>query len=108
IRPYRRFLVCCPVTYRAGLCEGHGIVWNLSMKGWRLAGDLPLQVGETCVLTVHWPRHESLIQVAAIVRWCKDLDQEYGLETLMAPKQTQSQLEQILTQLETASLESIE
>ena len=33
IRPYRRFPVCCPVTYHAGLFEGHGIVWNLSVNG---------------------------------------------------------------------------
>jgi len=109
IRPYPRFAVCCPVTYQAGLCQGHGIVWNVSMKGWRLAGDVPLQVGETCLLNVHLPSPESLIiMVAAIVRWGKDWDQEYGLETLMVSKETQSQLEQVLTQLETASFESIE
>jgi hypothetical protein len=38
IRPYRRFPVCCPVTYHAGLFEGQGIVWNLSVNGWRLSG----------------------------------------------------------------------
>ena len=55
IRPYRRFPVCCPVTYHAGLCEGQGIVWNLSVNGWRLSGDVPLRVGQTCFLTVHLP-----------------------------------------------------
>jgi len=40
IRPYRRFPLCCPVTYHAGLHEGHGTVWNLSLTGWRLSGDL--------------------------------------------------------------------
>jgi hypothetical protein len=83
-------------------------VWNLSIKGWRIAGDMPMQVGETCLLHVHLPGQESLIVVAAIVRWGKDWDQEYGMETLMAPKQTQSQLEQLLTQLKQASFESIE
>jgi hypothetical protein len=46
IRPNRRFPVCCPVTYHAGLREGHGIVWNLSANGWRLSGDVPLQRAE--------------------------------------------------------------
>ncbi len=36
LRPFRRFPVCCPVTYHAGLREGHGIIWNLSLTGWRL------------------------------------------------------------------------
>jgi len=34
IRPFCRFPVYCPVTYHAGLCEGHGMIWNLSVKGW--------------------------------------------------------------------------
>ncbi len=33
VRPHRHFLVCCPVTYHAGLFEGQGIVWNLSCTG---------------------------------------------------------------------------
>jgi len=41
IRPHRRFPVCRPVTYHAGLFEGQDIVWNLSVKGWRLSGDVP-------------------------------------------------------------------
>jgi len=41
LRPYRRFPVCCPVTYHAGLREGHGTVWNLSVNEWRLSGDVP-------------------------------------------------------------------
>ena len=35
IRPFRRFPICCPVTYHAGLHEGHGTVWNLSLTGWQ-------------------------------------------------------------------------
>ena len=30
IWPYRRFPVCCPVTYHAGPFHGQGTVWNLS------------------------------------------------------------------------------
>ena len=33
IRPFRRFPVCCPVTYQCGLFEGHGTVWNLFAHG---------------------------------------------------------------------------
>ena len=86
IRPYRRFPVCCPVTYHAGLCEGQGIVWNLSVNGWRLSGDVPLRVGQTCFLTVHLPNQLSLFVAGAIVRWVRD--QEYGLETLVVDRQT--------------------
>src|ERR1051325_2745477 len=52
IRPYRRFPLCCPVTYHAGLHEGHGTVWNLSLTGWRLSGDLPLRIGQSFPMRV--------------------------------------------------------
>ena len=105
IRPFRRFSVCCPATYHAGLCECQGIVWNLSVNGWRLSGDVPLRVGQTCPLTVHLPNQPSLVVAAAIVRWVRG--QEYGLETLVADKQTQSRVEQVITRLEQESGESL-
>lgn len=35
IRPDRCFPICCPEIYYTGLREGHGLVWNLSVRGWR-------------------------------------------------------------------------
>ena len=106
IRPFRRFPVCCPVTYHAGLSEGRGTVWTLSVNGWRLSGDVPLRVGQTCPLTVHLPNQLSLFVAGAIVRWVRG--QEYGLETLVADMPTQSRVEQLVHQLEQVSLEGIE
>ena len=106
IRPFRRFPVCCPVTYSAGLREGNGIVWNLSLNGWRLSGDLWLRVGQTCPLTVHLPNQLNLFVAGAIVRWVRG--QEYGLETLVADKQAQRRVELLVHQLEQVSLESLE
>ena len=106
IRPFRRFPVCCPVTYHAGLREGHGIVWNLSVNGWRLSGDVPLRVGQTCPLIVNVPNQLSLFIAGAIVRWVRG--QEYGLETLVVNKQTQSRMEELVHHLEQVALESIE
>jgi len=78
------------------------------MKGWHLAGDVPLHVGQTCLLMVQLPKQESLSVVATIVRWARDWDQVYGLENVMMNKQTQTQLDQVLTQLEQTSIERIE
>ena len=108
IRPHRRFPVCCPVTYHTGLSEGHGTIWNLSVNGWRLSGDVPLRVGQTCPLTVHLPNQETLVVTTAIVRWVRDWDQEYGLETVVVNEQTQSRVELLVYHLEQAALESIE
>ncbi len=106
IRPFRRFPLCCPVTYHAGLSEGQGIIWNLSVNGWRLSGDVPLRVGQTCPLTVNLPNQPSLVVAAAIVRWVRG--QEYGLETLEIDKEIHSRVEQVITRLEQDSFESIE
>ncbi|MBK5281397.1 MAG: PilZ domain-containing protein [Nitrospiraceae bacterium] len=103
-RPSRRCPGQCSVTYHVGPFQGQGTVWNLSLNGWKLSGDVPLRVGETCSLTVNLPNQESLYVAAAIVRWVRG--QEYGLETLMVEKQTQSQLAHIINRLVTESGES--
>lgn len=97
IRPYRRFPVHCSVTYNAGPFQGEGTVWNLSCTGWRLSGDLPLRVGETCSMTVCLPNQQSIFVPAAIVRWVRG--QEYGVETLVVEKQTQSRLKHYVKRL---------
>jgi hypothetical protein len=106
IRAFRRFPLCCPVTYQAGLSEGQGIVWNLSVNGWHLSGNVPLRVGQTCPLTVNLPDRPSLLVSVAIVRWVRG--QEYGLETLVADEQMRSLVEQVIKRLEQDSFESIE
>ena len=105
IRPYRCSPVECSVTYHAGPFQGQGTVWNLSLNGWKLSGDLPLRVGQVCSLTVNLPSQESLIVPAAIVRWVRG--QEYGLETLVVEKQTQSRLEHLIKRLVRESGDSI-
>ncbi|MGH7182606.1 MAG: PilZ domain-containing protein [Nitrospiraceae bacterium] len=105
IRPFRRFPVQCPVSYHAGLSLGQGTLWNFSVNGWKLSGDVPLHVGQMCSLTVTLPNQPSFVVSAAIVRWARD--KEYGLETLAIDKQVHSRLEQVIKQLEQASGESV-
>ena len=97
IRPHRRFPVQCSVTYNAGTFQGQGTVRNLSLYGWKLSGEVPLQIGQTCSLTVNLPNEESIFVAAAIVRWIRG--QEFGLETLAVEKQTHSRVEQFLNRL---------
>jgi len=90
IRPYRRFPVCCPVTYYVGVSEGNGTVWNTSLFGWRLSGDLSLCVGQTCSLCVTLSNPKRLFVVAGIVRWVRG--EEYGIETHVANATTQARM----------------
>jgi len=105
LRLYQRFPVHCSVTYNAGPFQGQGTVWNLSLSGWKLSGDLPLQVGQMCSLTVNLPNDENIVVTAAIVRWVRG--QEYGLETLAVEKQTHSRVERVIKRLVQESGESI-
>ena len=90
IRPYRRFPVQCAVTYSAGSFQGQGTVWNLSCSGWRLSGDLPMRPGETLSLIVTLPNKQCIEVPEAVVRWSRG--QEFGVETVDAPKHTQARL----------------
>ena len=94
------------MTYQAGLTEGRGMIWNLSLHGWRLSGDVSLRIGQTCPLTVHLPNQLSLFVAGAIVRWVQR--QDYGLETLVVDTQTQSRVEHLIQHLEQVALEGIE
>jgi PilZ domain len=104
VRPDHRSPVQCAVTYYAGLFQGHGTVWNFSLNGWKLSGDVPLRVGQTCSLTVNLPNQPSIVVAAAIVRWVRG--QEYGVETLVVEKQTHSRLEHLVKRLVQESVES--
>jgi hypothetical protein len=86
--------------------QGHGTVWNFSLSGWKLSGDVPLQVGQTCSLTANLPNEESIVVAAAIVRWVRG--QNFGLETLAVEKQTHSRMEHVIKRLVQESGESIE
>jgi PilZ domain len=93
------------VTHTVETFRGQGTVWNLSLSGWKLSGDLSLRVGQTCSLTVNLPNQESIFVAAAIVRWVRG--QEYGPETLVVEKQTHSRLEHLIKRLVQESVESI-
>ncbi len=105
IRPYRRFPVCYPVTYHAGLSEGFGTVWNVSLSGWRLSGDLPMCVGQTCSLCVTFSDPKRVFVVAGMVRWVRG--EEYGIETLVANGTTQARMVRFMRRQARESMQSV-
>jgi hypothetical protein len=105
LRPSRRFSVCCPVTYQCGHFEGHGIVWNVSLTGWRFSGNLPLRIGEVCSLTVNLSIQPRIYVAAGIVRWVRA--EEYGVETLVIDDESREDMEQYLWQRLQGSIENI-
>lgn len=96
LRPYRRFPVVSPVTYEHEGQEGQGIVWNLSPTGCRLSGNLPLELGDICSLTVMLPTNTPVSVLAGMVRWVRGED--VGIETLAMDRKSQSQLGRYIRQ----------
>ena len=90
MRPFRRFPVCCPIASHVGDFEGQGIVWNVSPKGWRLSGDLPLRIGEVCSLTVTLPTQCGR-QHRPMGAW-----EEFVLETLVMDEESRMDLYEYL------------
>ncbi len=100
IRPFRRFPVPCAVTYHAGPFQGQGTVWSLSCTGRRLSGDLPMRPGEPLSLSVTLPNEQRIEVPEAVV-----LRQEFVIETVQTPKQTQARLIHDVRRLVNNSLE---
>jgi PilZ domain len=97
IRSFRRFPVCCSVTYNTGPFQGQGIVWNLSCTGWRLSGDLPLRPGETLSLTVTLPNEQRIEILEAVVRWSRGL--EFAVENIAIEPHIQARLRHYVKRL---------
>ncbi|HSL03923.1 MAG TPA: PilZ domain-containing protein [Nitrospiraceae bacterium] len=97
IRPHRRFPVQCSVTYNAGPFQGQGTIWNLSVNGWRLSGDLPMRPGETLSLMVTLPNEQCIKILQAVVRWSRG--QEFAVETVMVEQHAHARLQHYVTRL---------
>jgi hypothetical protein len=102
IRPHPRFPVQCFVKYRIGSFTGTGTVWNLSLSGWRLSGDLPIRPGEILSLDVTLPNEQRIKIQEAIVRWSRG--EEFGMETVEVCKHTQDRLAHYVRRLTQAPL----
>lgn len=105
IRPYGRIPVCYPLTYHAGCSKGSGTVWNISLSGWRMSGHLPMRVGQTCSLFVTVSNPKRVFVIAGIVRWVRGDD--YGIETVVVNRTTQTRLVRSLRQQPSESLQSV-
>lgn len=86
LHPFRRFSVPCSVTYQTGPFQGQGTVRSLSCTGGRLSGNLPMRPGKPLSLIVTLPNEQRIERPEAVVK-----SQEFVIETVQTPKQTQAQ-----------------
>lgn len=80
LRGYRRFPVQCPLYYSNQSVQGAGMIWNISLNGWRADGICTVTIGTVLSLFVILPQsNKTVIVERAVVRWSRG--QEFGLQT---------------------------
>lgn len=91
MRTCRRVSIQCPIYYSNGQLVGAGTAWNLSVTGWRVTGNYPLELGATVSLLAVLPdSSEGVVVDQAIVRWSRG--QEFGLEIQQIQAEYESHL----------------
>ena len=90
LRHHYRLPIFTPVWYEVRLRKGYGAVTNLSTRGWRIYGNVPVAVGDVCSLKVRLATKQWVSVSAGIVRWVQG--QEYGIETIEMIDESQERL----------------
>lgn len=90
LRHHSRFPSFSPVRYEVRIRDGYGTVTNLSPRGWRIHGNVPMKLGDVCSMKVRLNARNWVLISAGIVRWIHG--DEYGIETLVVNDESQAQL----------------
>ncbi len=62
----------------------------MSTRGWRIYGNIPIQVGAVCSMKVGLAAKQWVSVSAGIVRWVRG--HEYGIETIVMNDESTEQL----------------
>lgn len=96
VRSHHRVPVQCPVYFSNTEVHGTGTLWNLSLDGCRVDGNMRLPVGAQFELLILLPgRRASIVVRSAQVAWTRG--QEFGLRLLTVPPGDQRRLQQFVT-----------
>lgn len=94
LRHYYRFPSFSPVRYAVKLRDGYGTVTNLSSRGWRIYGNVPVSVGDICSLKVRLKTRQWVSVSAGVVRWVRG--EEAGIETVTMNDESQERLNEYI------------
>ncbi len=79
VRKEERFRESVPVQYHGEKITGEGFVYNLSLSGGRIVGNVPVSEGQSLVLRFSLPGEIEPFQFhQATVRWVRGL--EFGVD----------------------------
>ena len=92
IRTFHRLPVQCPVYFHHGQVQGTGSLWNLSLDGCRIDGNVPLRRGTVVELLMLLPgSHGAVLVKEAAVCWTRG--RECGLRLVTVQPREAAHLE---------------
>ncbi len=98
LRHHDRYPIFGSIRYEVLLREefraGYGTVTNVSNRGWRVYGNVPVAVGDVCSLKVRLKTRQWVSVTAGIVRWVQG--EECGIETVVMNDESTKQLDEFL------------
>ena len=96
VRSHHRVPVQCTVYFSNTEVHGTGTLWNLSLDGCRVDGNMRVPIGAQFELLILLPgRRVSIVVRSAQVAWARG--QEVGLRFLTVPPDDQRRLQQFVT-----------
>ncbi|HMU54716.1 MAG TPA: PilZ domain-containing protein [Nitrospira sp.] len=83
--------------WRFGDRGGHGVVFDLSVRGARVMSPLPVNEGDELAISLRLPNHPTTMSLDATVRWHQD--HMFGLEFGMVPQGSETRLRKYLARI---------
>jgi hypothetical protein len=95
-RHYYRIPIFGPVRYEVQKRKGYGTVTNLSCRGWKIYGNMPLRAGDVCSLKVRLAATLWVSVLVGIVRWAQG--EESGIETMVMNDESTERLNRYIAE----------
>jgi hypothetical protein len=98
VRKEQRFRQSVPVQYRGDVVNGEGLVYDLSLSGGRIVGNVPVSVGQALVLRLSLPGAAEPFQFDQVtVQWVTGL--EFGVDIGTPPQDVAERLTWVIAGL---------
>ena len=98
VRKEQRFRQSVPVQYRGAGITGEGLVYDLSLSGGRIVGNVPVSVGMSLVLRLSLPGDAEPFQFDQVtVRWVRGL--EFGMDLGTPPPDVAERFTRVIAEL---------
>ena len=98
VRKELRFRQSVPVQFRGDVVNGEGLLYDLSLSGGRIVGNVPVSVGLSLILRLSLPGDAEPFQFDQVmVHWVRGL--EFGVDLGTLPQDVAERLTRVIAGL---------